>query len=285
MTKNQRSGRSAFTILELLIAATITVIIVVMLGTMFGSLSSTATRANQRMDAFREARAALQLIERDLSALVRAPGTAYFASDGDLSNGNGSQARHLCALVSLKNKPAGAPPPIAGDLCAVAYYCGWDATAKIYQLRRYFRDSAATLTNIQTAFGKGAPQYAGVGDLYQIAAADDIIAGNCWNLVVTAYDADGKVLNSQAYPGGGETTGVYVCDPSAGNTGALPAAIEVSFKAMSANASRTAIAAGAGPDTWMAVDQTTASGTDKQLYQRLIAPNVYQFRTRISLLK
>src|SRR3954464_5213522 len=123
MVRHKRVESGAFTILELLIAAAITVVIVVSLGTMFGSLSSTAARANQRVDAFKEARAALQLMQRDLSALVRAPGTAYFASDGDLSNGNGSQARHLCALVSLKNKPgAGA---IAGDLCAVAYYSGW----------------------------------------------------------------------------------------------------------------------------------------------------------------
>ena len=56
---------------ELLIAAAITVVIVVMLGLMLGSLMSSASHASQRVDAFRDARAALQMMERDLSNLVR----------------------------------------------------------------------------------------------------------------------------------------------------------------------------------------------------------------------
>src|SRR5437762_11921853 len=43
-----------FTLAELLIAAAITVVIVVLLGTMLGSLTNTASRSNQRIDAFRE---------------------------------------------------------------------------------------------------------------------------------------------------------------------------------------------------------------------------------------
>ena len=63
-------GERAFTLAELMIATGITAIIVVMLGTMLGSLLNTASRANQRIDAFREARAALQMIDRDFSNLV-----------------------------------------------------------------------------------------------------------------------------------------------------------------------------------------------------------------------
>ena len=60
----------AFTLVELLIAAAITVVIVVMLGWMLGSLMSSASHASQRVDAFRDARAALQMMQRDLSNLV-----------------------------------------------------------------------------------------------------------------------------------------------------------------------------------------------------------------------
>src|SRR5437660_5218453 len=63
-------SEGGFTLAELLIATGITAIIVVLLGTMLGSLLNTASRANQRIDAFREARAALQMIERDFSNLV-----------------------------------------------------------------------------------------------------------------------------------------------------------------------------------------------------------------------
>src|SRR5437763_16880060 len=59
----------AFTLAELLIATGITAIIVVLLGTMLGSLLNTASRSSQRIDPFREARAALQIIERDFSNL------------------------------------------------------------------------------------------------------------------------------------------------------------------------------------------------------------------------
>src|ERR1700746_1620799 len=63
--------KSGFTMLELLIATGITTVIVVLLGTMLGSLMNTASHTTQRVDAFRDARAALQMMERDLSNLVR----------------------------------------------------------------------------------------------------------------------------------------------------------------------------------------------------------------------
>src|SRR6266480_7599839 len=60
-----------FTLVELLIATGITVAMVLMLGWMLGSLMGSASHATQRVDAFRDARAALQMMERDLRNLVR----------------------------------------------------------------------------------------------------------------------------------------------------------------------------------------------------------------------
>src|SRR5438309_11438664 len=99
----------AFTIVELLIASTITVGIVVLLGTMFGAITRTASRANQRTDAFRDARAALQMMERDLSDLVHATPAAYFSATTATTiydDGNtASQKNHqLYALCALKNQ-------------------------------------------------------------------------------------------------------------------------------------------------------------------------------------
>src|SRR5438105_7519773 len=67
----QRERVSAFTLVELLIATGITVAMVLMLGWMLGSLMSSASHATERVDAFRDARAALQMMERDLRNLVR----------------------------------------------------------------------------------------------------------------------------------------------------------------------------------------------------------------------
>ena len=63
-------GEGGFTLVELLIATGITVAMVLMLGLMLGSLMGSASHATQRVDAFRDARAALQMMERDLRNLV-----------------------------------------------------------------------------------------------------------------------------------------------------------------------------------------------------------------------
>jgi type II secretory pathway pseudopilin PulG len=250
----------AFTIVELLVAASITVVIVVLLGTMFGSLMKTSGRSNQRIDAFRDARAALQMIKRDLANLVRAQPSAYFAMMDVYTDPNTSteKNRQLYALCALKNQPPGVAANAAGDLCAVGYYCRWDTDR--YTLRRYFRDSAATFDAFKT---NGAGVYLGPAGLYIPAAADDLLATNVWDLQITAYKADGTPIIPD-YP--------LVIDAAAAVP--LPAAIEISFNAMSSEAARTIRSVSAAPEDWM--DTTTSNN------QRLVAPNAYEFRTRIN---
>jgi type II secretory pathway pseudopilin PulG len=288
MTKPHRTKVAGFTIVELLIAATLTVLIVVMLGTMFGSLTKTTSGANQRIDAFREARAALHMIEKDFSGVVTAKPTAYFAIENDASTGSGSEARHLYGLISTKNSPAAGGAAGTGDMCAVGYYCGWQAYTDPatgqqfgeYRILRYFRDSVATFGLV-----KNAGAYGSMSALYktQLSGIDEVLATNCWNLMVTAYDSAGNIIIPKPHLGGETTTAPYVCNPSASTTTLLPAAIEVSFKAMSRDAARTAIANGAIPEVWMAMDERGASQSNIEKYKRLIAPHVYQFRTRIKL--
>jgi type II secretory pathway pseudopilin PulG len=251
--------RGAFTIVELLVAATITVVIVVLLGSMLGSMMKTSSRANQRVDAFRDARAALQMMKRDLTNLVHAQPSAYFAlSDvyADDPNTSTAKNRQLYALCALKNQPAGVAANATGDLCAVGYYCRWDTDR--YTLRRHFRDSAATFADFQA---NGAGVYLGPAGLYKPSTTDDLLATNVWNLQVTAYKADGTIDN------------IYPRVIDAAGAVSLPAAIEISFNAMSSEAARTIRSVSQSADDWM---DTTRSNN-----QRLIAPNAYEFRTRI----
>jgi len=280
----------AFTLAELLIATGITVIIVVLLGTMFGSLLNTASQASQRIDAFREARAALHMIERDLSNLVRAqwnpdpfsnptptPGTAqpvtrpaaYFALDNiysDPAAGN----QQLYAMVAAKTTGS------SGDVCAVGYYCRWDGQA--YSLRRFFRNSADTFNVIQSA-----ATYAADSVLYVPGASDAIMAAYVWNLKVTMYNATGTVIAADP---NGNPIPPYISDPNATTPWPLPGAIEISFNAMSQQAARTVTSVTANNATaynvWMAGVNPNPSPSDLQLYQQLIAPHTYQFRTRIN---
>src|SRR5438270_6540616 len=115
--RRQPNPYCAFTIVEMLIASAITLGMVVLLGTIFGSITRTASRANQRTDSFRDARAALQMIERDLSGLVRnqrdATGTAitrpaaYLALDNlytDPGSVNAaSNNQQIYGLIAAKN--------------------------------------------------------------------------------------------------------------------------------------------------------------------------------------
>ena len=265
-------SEGGFTLAELLIATGITAIIVVLLGTMLGSLLNTASRANQRIDAFREARAALQMIERDLSNLVRTqwnpdpftnpppvttqPVTrpaAYFALENiytDPAVGN----QQIYGLVAVK--AAGSPTPSVGDVCAVGYYCRWEGNR--YTLRRFFRDSAHTFSALQNAVG-----YAADSDLYDLNAADarnDVVAAYVWNFNVIMYKSDGTLIST--YP--------YICDQSATIPTLLPAAIEISFNAMSPQAARTVMSVSSSPADWM------------NMNVNLVNPHTYQFRTRIN---
>lgn len=261
----------AFTLAELLIATGITAIIVVFLGTMLGSLLNTASRSNQRIDAFREARAALQMIERDFSNLVPtqwniqtspvptpppSPITrpaAYFALENiytDPAAGN----QQIYGLVAVK--PAGSPTSSLGDVCAVGYYCRWEGNR--YTLRRFFRDSAHTFGVLQNAVS-----YAADSDLYDLNAADarnDVVAAYVWDFKVAIYDASGNL----------QTTYPYICDQSATTPTLLPAAIEISFNAMSPQAARTVMSVSSSPADWM------------NMNVNLVNPHTYQFRTRIN---
>lgn len=273
-----RRSRPAFTIVELLVATAITALIVVLLGTMFASLAGTTSRANQRIDAFRDARAALQLIQRDLSNIVRTQwepdpitnpppathpttrATAYLVLKdiyADPAPGN----QQIYALASMKN--AG-----AGDVCSVGYYCRWDDAIHAYTLRRFFRDSSVTFTAIANAAG-----YASDAILYTPdpaatatpALQDEALASYVWDLKIVAYDATGTILPT--YP--------YICDPSATTPNPMPAALEISFKAISPAAAQAVTSISSSATDWM--DPTTSN------YQRLIAPHAQEFRTRVQL--
>jgi type II secretory pathway pseudopilin PulG len=280
----------AFTLIEVLIAATITVVIVLVLGGMFLSLVNTSMRASQRIDAFRDARAALQIIERDMANLVQLPNAsppvplmsaAYFALDNvwqDTANDPysaniGSLNRQMFAVIARSSLASSSSTLPSGDLCAVGYYCRWDTNH--YVLCRYFRDSATTFAAIQSLVGTYVP----VATLYTPntpSGSDEVLAAYVWNFNVTLYDGSGNVISAYD-PTTGTLTGIYpyICDPSATTTNPLPAAVEISFNTMSPEAARTVMSVSSSPNDWM---NTTTTN-----YQRLILPHMYQFRTRINL--
>lgn len=130
----------AFTLAELLIAISITLIIILVLFQVFAATANQWQSSDQRIDTFRDARAALQIMTRDLSRADVNGNTAMLT----LSNSNGTFATEAYAITPIPNSGK-------SDLCAVGYYCAFDLTTKAFSLRRLFKDSNATYTSLATA--------------------------------------------------------------------------------------------------------------------------------------
>jgi hypothetical protein len=261
-----------------------------MLGWMLGALMGTASHANARVDAFRDARAAMQMIERDLRNLVRTqwnpdpftnptplpcqastattPVTlpaAYFALDSSRYTDpatTSNQNQQLYALIA--DRTSGSP----GDVCAVGYYCRWDDQLHAYSLRRFFQGSATTFTVMQNAQTcPNPPCYVADSVLYTPSSNDPVLAAYVWNLQITLYDAAGN--RSTTYP--------CVCDGSATAPTMLPAAIEISFNAMSPQAARRVMSVTAG------MTDSAAAAYWMNMDANLVKPHAYEFRSRINL--
>ncbi len=120
---------------------------------------------------------------------------------------------------------------------------------------------------------------------YDGVGADEAVASCAWNLQVIAYDAAGNIINSTNDINNHPTSGPYTCDPN-GSTAALPEAIEISFRVIS-NGPRARWPQPRQDET-MAMKYgrswtTRSASGDKTLYDNLIKPHVYDFRTRIHL--
>ncbi len=130
--------QSAFTLVELLIATAITTILVVMLGQTLATTTSVYSLADQRMDAFRDAKASLQLMTTDFSRANLNGDPQMMTLANSPSN---TYATEAYAVAPVKNKGK-------GDLCAIGYYLDWDGGSKTYSLRRFIKNSDVTATSL-----------------------------------------------------------------------------------------------------------------------------------------
>jgi type II secretory pathway pseudopilin PulG len=290
---NKWRGRSspAFTLVEILVAVAIVVFLVLVLSQIISSAQVIWRNSEARIDAFRDARAALEMMSRDISrALIndRAPVLALsnvYSDPNDSSTGP-SNNQQVYVLIPMQNSgdPGGAAPggtPVRSDICAVGFYCVWDNNRHAYVLRKHVLQSNPTLTRLQTAFGAPTPappafpSPAPTGPpvdptlVYSPSnpatspAEDEDIAAYVWDLKISPYEnAAGTLTPNTTYPV------IY--------RAVLPEFVEISFKAFSPQAARKLEAQNVGPQTWF--------DTTSVIYKNQILPNVQTFSTRIRLL-
>lgn len=154
----------AFTIAELLVAIAITLVIVAVLFQVFAATARQWQTSDQRIDTFRDARAALQLMARELSCADISGNPQMIA----LLNSQGNYASEAYAVAPIPNSGK-------SDLCAVGYYTEFDSTTKALNLKRVFKDSDATFT----ALAGDAPDFT---SLYAKAPNDETVAAYVWDL-------------------------------------------------------------------------------------------------------
>jgi len=171
---------AAFTLLELLVAVAVLCILVVLLMGMVDSSTRLWRMNENRVDSFREARAALNVMSADLRSIYANTNTNnptfytnFFATNASTYATGFGQAFFITAL------PTSAQDSVSkSDLCAVGYYVAlaggqnaFNGSKSSLNLYRFFRESNATFTNISTS----ASLYSGVSPG---GAGDEILARN-----------------------------------------------------------------------------------------------------------
>lgn len=165
---NSRTPR-AFTLLELLVAMAVLSILLVLLISVTNSASKLWRANENRVDSYREARAAINMISGDLSSLFSSTNTAFFAvtpedgrQDADLppvktgtpDEGMNGKIFFLTALPIDAQGENRNSNPNKSDLCTIGYYLAYDKTSLTgkgtasYNLYRYFRGSDATFAQL-----------------------------------------------------------------------------------------------------------------------------------------
>ncbi len=161
------SGRAqaAFTMIELLVAMVVLSMLVLLLASMLDSATKMWRENENRADAYREARSALNLIVSDLQTVMVSTNTNYFSTNAIGSIPFGLEGSGLYFLTDLSGDAQ--PGGKKGDLCAVGYYRRWvkqnsglggtsvqDPTKEGFQLYRTVYGSDITYSNLLVANAK-----------------------------------------------------------------------------------------------------------------------------------
>jgi prepilin-type N-terminal cleavage/methylation domain-containing protein len=225
--------KNAFTLLELLVALAVLSLLIVMLMSMVDNGAKLWRENENRVEAYREARAALGMIERDLRNAIAMNDTNFIRINAEAfpklletdvqKNTNGGSA-----IFFLAAQPAAAQDSAAnkGDICEVGYFVGYGNSSagpvvsgggKSMNLYRYFRSSDGTFSNLTNSSSSLFTNVTITG------AESDLLARNIKSFRLIPYHLDAA----------GD------CVPYNPTTyGAMPDLLEVSITALNQDVSR-----------------------------------------------
>ena len=146
---------SAFSLLELLVAiAVLCILLVILLDIVQGATNLWRTSEN-KVEAYREARAALQIISSDLRHALASTNTNFFRRD--ISSYPNSTNVAFLATLPLSSQETNS----LSDVCTVCYFLAYDNKSPVsgitgrqsYNLYRYFVESNETFAKLSDSSG------------------------------------------------------------------------------------------------------------------------------------
>ena len=185
----------AFTLIEMLIAMAIVVFLVVLLSQILAATQGIWRGSETRTDPFRDARAVMELMERELAWATpndKAPALALEnicpTQPGDVDGPAHNQ--QVYSLIPTRNVDPTNASNNKSDMCAVGFYCTWDTTKHAYILRRHFLGSDG-FSRMQAA---GLPANSvPAADVYEPSVSpmppvqDEDVAAYVWDFKVVPY--------------------------------------------------------------------------------------------------
>jgi hypothetical protein len=251
----------------MVVALTVTAILIVLMLQMFMRGAELWRSNDERLDTFREARAGLQMIAREFSGMspvISAPTDFPILAlhpHGDTADKD--RVNHeLYGILPARSRGR-------SDLCAVGYFCAWDESKRAFVLRRQITESDTTFANLRSTLSTAAPA-TGMEAFNRLYARESLVEGATsvedvasfiWDFKVSVPDAQDPA-QTRVWP-----QGVFSSE--------LPQWVEISFKAMGHQSARKLADQPVIRDTWF--DESSL------LYQRFILPREQRFITRVKL--
>ena len=190
-TRPRASRGAAFTLIELMVAAAITTLLLLGMTGIFDQSMKAWRLSSRRGDAEREVRAAMATIERDLGGLVIGPRMPlsigrFEPTEVGISSFNYPNLAPRSASGAWSNVSTAlffasaqrSDPVSAGDISGVGYYVAWDPQSNegrgAYNLYRYFQPPQNFFRDATNFFVSG-------GILYAQNNRDEIVGANVLN--------------------------------------------------------------------------------------------------------
>jgi len=213
----------AFSLLELLVAMTVTVTLAIFLMELLDQSTLLWKKNETQSDACREARAGLSVLAGDLANAFAGPSGSFLTGTDALALVSAVPSAGEDAIFFLSSVPSKAQPSgnNRSDICQVGYYLAFGGSpgtpGRTLNLYRYFRGSDETFSALDEDSLYSVPPSGSGGD-------DELVSSNVTALRIRAY--------SFAWDGGGVTPFVPNGDES------LPDVVDISVSAIDAQTAR-----------------------------------------------